>query len=279
VSTTIKTLDISVLIPFKDRAKMTLECVRSLIEFGPELKEILLISNNSSEEELTLIKEGSSPFKNVLVMEYNQPFNYQKMNNWAVKQSSGELIFFFNNDTQLVQASKGTIERMAELATREDIGMVGCILLYGDKRTIQHAGVYLRPGSLGDHIYVGKYYKDAVNNAGSEEFPYDPRKDREVTAVTGAAQMVARKKFDTVKGFDDRFIICGGDVDLCIRLNNKGYQTWIIGKGYIVHKESQSRSFKPIPYQDFYQSYLSYMEGFDLKVGDPLSPKITEKMT
>jgi GT2 family glycosyltransferase len=271
-------LDISVIIPFKDKSKMTAQCVHSLLKFGPEFKEVLLINNGSSVNELKNLKESVKKYQNVVVLDYNAPFNYQKMNNWAVSKSSGSYIFFLNNDTELVAGSREVIEHMYRLAAKENIGMVGCVLLYGDRRTIQHAGVYLRPGSLGDHIYVGSMYKEALKKGGSEDFPYKANEDRPVTAVTGAAQIVEKKKFEAVLGFDDNFIICGGDVDLCIRLNKAGYQTWISGKGFIVHKESQSRSYKPIPYQDFYYSYLSYLKGFDLKVGDPYSPKITENM-
>jgi GT2 family glycosyltransferase len=271
-------LDISVIIPFKDRSKMTLACLLSFIKIGPDVREILLISNSSSSTELETIKKGVNGLDNVRVLEYNEPFNYQKMNNWAVKQSSGKFIFFLNNDTEFVRASKGVVEKMLGLASKNKVGMVGCMLLYGDGRTIQHAGVYLRPGSLGDHIYVGKYYDKAIKNVSSPEFPYDVRIDRPVTAVTGAAQIIGRAKFDKVKGFDENFIIGGGDVDLCIRLGKAGFQTWIMGSGHILHKESQSRAFKPIPYQDFYYSYLSYITVFDLKRGDPFSPKITENI-
>jgi GT2 family glycosyltransferase len=270
--------DISVIIPFKDKARMTARCVRSLLKFGPQLKEILLINNRSSAIELKRLKQEIDQYQNVVVLDYNAPFNYQKMNNWAVSKSSGDYIFFLNNDTEFIASSRDTIESMCRLATRENIGMVGCVLLYGDQRTIQHAGVFLRPGSLGDHIYVGEMYKEALKKGGTADFPYKINEDRAVTAVTGAAQIVERKKFESVSGFNENFIICGGDVDLCIRLNKTGYQTWMSGTGFIVHKESQSRAYKPIPYQDFYYSYLSYLEGFDLEVGDPYSPKITKEM-
>lgn len=272
-------LDISVIIPFKDKPKMTLEAVNSLIKFGPQTKEILLVSNNSSAASLDIIKSEIKDLDGVRVVEYNQPFNYQKINNWAVRQTKGGYILFLNNDTELVPASKGLLEHMCELADRKDTGMVGCVLLYGDERTIQHAGVYLRPGSLGDHIYVGKSYKKAVSEGGSVEFPYDISKDRAVTAVTGAVQLVQRSKFDSIDGMNENFIVGGGDVDLCLRLNAAGYQSWLASGGYILHKESQSRSHLPIPYVDFYHSYLSYIKAFDLKLGDPFSPEITKEMT
>jgi GT2 family glycosyltransferase len=271
--------DLSVIIPFKDKSKMTLDAVRSLLRFGPPVKEILLISNNSSDSELEAIREGIVTIPSAKVLEYNHPFNYQKINNWAVKQSSGKFILFLNNDTELVSKSRGTLEHMYELASKKDVGMVGCVLLYGDERTIQHAGVYLRPGSLGDHIYVGKIYKSALERKDLNEFPYSVTGDRKLTATTGAVQIIEREKFDAINGMDERFIIGGGDVDLCIRLNKAGYQTYIAGKGYILHKESQSRSHLPIKFSDFYYSYLSYITAFDLQVGDPFSPEITKEMT
>lgn len=269
-------LDLSVIIPFKDKSKMTLEAVRSLVKFGPAVKEILLVSNNSSAAELAKIKAAAAEFPNLKVLEYDHPFNYQKICNWGVSQSSGRFILFQNNDTELVAKSRGLLEHMYNLAGKKDVGMVGCVLLYGDERTIQHAGVYLRPGSLGDHVYIGKLYREALK--GGAEFPYDVTKDRPVSAVTGAVQIVERAKLDTVKGMNEDFVIGGGDVDLCLRLNAVGYQSWLVGKGYILHKESQSRSHLPIPFVDFYHSYLSYIKAFDLKVGDPFSPEITKGM-
>lgn len=274
-----KPLDISVVVPFKDKAKMTLDCVRSFFKYGPEVKEILLVSNNSSAVELYKIKDGVSQWPTVHILEYNNPFNYHKINNWAVKHTKGKYILFLNNDTELTKNSRGLLEDMYDKSLQPDVGMVGCLLLYGDQKTIQHAGVFLRPGLQGDHMYVGQPLLKAIKETGSDKFPYDVRQDRPLTAVTGAVQMIERKKFDAVRGFDEQFIICGGDVDLCIRLNKKGYQTWIKGgPRFIVHKESQSRAFKPIPYIDFYHSYKSYITGYDTKVGDPYLPKITEVM-
>lgn len=273
------TLDISAIIPFKNHSAMTLKAVSSLHRFGPPLKEILLISNGSSDAELEVIETGIQEYKNVTLLRYDQPFNYQKMNNWAVRQSSGEAILFMNNDIELIDQSRGLLEKMYEKSRQKDVGITGCLLLYGDSKTIQHAGVFLMPKGTADHLYVGKKFKKVLHEGGkSEELPYSIKEDRKMTAVTGAINIIERKKFDSVDGFDENFIIGGGDVDLCIRLNRKGYQTWYVAGGYIIHKESQSRAHKPIPYSDFYYSYFSYLKGYDYKVGDPFLPKITRGM-
>lgn len=268
--------DLSVIVPFKNKATMTLDCVNSLLRYGPRVKEILLVSNNSSDDELAQIKSGIKDIPNATLLIYDHPFNYQKINNWAVKKSTGKVLFFLNNDTELRPNSVGLLEKMFNKALSPKVGMVGCLLLFGGEQTIQHAGVFLLPGGQADHLYVTKKYLTAVKNAGSKDYPYDISKSRPLSAVTGAAQMIQRSKFNSVNGFDENFIICGGDVDLCLRLNRAGLQTWYVAGGYILHKESQSRKFTPIPYNDFYWSYLSYVKGFDGSKGDPFLPKITE---
>jgi GT2 family glycosyltransferase len=273
------TLDISVIVPFKNKSQMTLDCIDSLVKNGPIVKEILLVSNNSSEQEYNIVSNGVKNYTNTRIVAHNVPFNYQKINNWAVRQTKGRYILFLNNDTELNSNSAGLIERMLHKASEQTVGAVGCLLLFGDERKIQHAGVFLMPGGLADHLYVFKKYKTALLKGGqTKEYPYDIKKSRPLSAVTGAVTLVERKKFEKIGGFNENFVIGGGDVDMCLRLNQSGYQTWYIGGGYIIHKESQSRKFVPIPYSDFYWSYLSYIKGLDKDIGDPYLGDITKSM-
>ena len=58
---------------------------------------------------------------------------------------------------------------------------------------------------------------------------------------------------------------------MCLRLADKGYKTLLIGSdsGYMLHKESKSRSMIAVPYVDFVESYKIYIKHFDLQNGDP----------
>ncbi|MBW4061659.1 glycosyltransferase [Candidatus Saccharibacteria bacterium] len=271
-------LDLSVVIPFHNKAKLTMLAVDSLLKFGPRLREIILLSNNSSPDELEAIKLAtvSRPF--IKIFEYNHPFNYQKLMNFGVEQATGQFLLLLNNDTELRPESAGLIERMVAKAADPKVGIVGCTLLYGDGNTIQHGGVFLRPKGQAEHLYAGRRYSQSIAaDRDVSIFPYDITTDLAMTAVTGAVQVVEKAKYVGVGGMDTRFIICGGDVDLCIRLNHTGMQTWFVGGGFLLHKESQSRAFIPIPYNDFYWSYRSYMQGFDIEVGDRYLPAITNQ--
>jgi GT2 family glycosyltransferase len=263
-------LDISVIIPFKDHADVTLQCVKSLHEFAEPVKEIILVSNNSSDQELKKIKMAISDYPNAKLLIYDHPFNYHKINNFAVHQAKGAVIFFLNNDIELTENSTGLIKSMYEKALQADKGAIGCVLLYGDNRTIQHGGVYLVPGATANHLYAGQSLSSIKRQTGKGKVPYDISEGMKISAVTAAAVMVEREKLDKIHGMNEKFIIGGGDVDLCLRLEDEGYDTWLVGfnHGYMLHKESMSRSHLSIPYSDFYESYKIYVKHFDLKHGD-----------
>lgn len=265
-----KTLDLSIIIPFKNHAELTIACLNSIIEYADPIKEILLISNNSSDEELEKISTVAKNYPNAKVLVYNHPFNFQSINNWAVKQSTGTALLLLNNDVELVMQSRTLIQAMFKKALEPTVGAVGAVLLYEDAKTIQHAGVYLVPGGTADHLYIGMDLDKVKGRISSGEYIYDITHNLRVSAVTAAAVMVSREKFDSITGFNEDFIICGGDVDLCLRLEETNKQCVLIGsdQGYMIHKESRSRSSIGIPYTDFIESYKSYINHFNTVDGD-----------
>lgn len=264
-------LDVSVIVPFKDLSEMTITCVKSLSYLSKHVKEILLVSNNSSDDELDAVKTYAekNPLVNVLV--YNRPFNFQEINNWAAAQATGKFLFFLNNDVELLKDYPQLLEKMLNKASQGYVGAVGSVLLYEDKKTVQHAGVYLVPNGTADHLYIGRELRSVSRGIKDKSLPYDCMNDLPVSAVTAAAVVVETKKFTEANGFDERFIICGGDVDLCLRLQHLGYQSVVLGahNGYMLHKESKSRSTIGIPYNDFVESYRSYITAFNINTGDP----------
>jgi GT2 family glycosyltransferase len=265
-----KTLDLSIIIPFKNHAELTIACLNSIIEYADPIKEILLVSNNSSDKELEKVSAVAKGYPNTKVLVYNHPFNFQSINNWAVKQSTGTALLLLNNDVELVMQSRTLLRAMFKKALEPTIGAVGAVLLYEDVKTIQHAGVYLVPGGTADHLYIGMNLDKVKKRIGSGEYIYDITHDLRVSAVTAAAVMVSREKFNSITGFNEAFIICGGDVDLCLRLEETNKQSVLIGsdQGYMIHKESRSRSSIGIPYTDFIESYKSYINHFNTVDGD-----------
>ena len=249
---------VSIIIPFRDRPELTDACIRSIAVSAPVLPiEVLLVSNQSREDAtFRYMQEWDDQFAWTRVLEYDAPFNFQTLNNWAAKESEGPLLLFMNNDVEAWH--EGWLEALAENAQRTDVGAVGARLFYPDG-LIQHAGVAVGIGGLADHPWAGQH-PDSWTPAGPSYWT------RDLLAVTAACLMVEHEKFDQVDGFDERFEVCGGDVDLCLRLFELGLWNLMTPFARLVHHESVTRQKTP-PDSDVQESLRAYARY--LQDGDP----------
>ena len=62
----------------------------------------------------------------------------------------------------------------------------------------------------------------------------------ELSAVTAACLMIKTDRFEKINGFDDRFRVTYNDVDLCLKLTEKGYRNIYNPNVELIHYESVS---------------------------------------
>jgi GT2 family glycosyltransferase len=67
------------------------------------------------------------------------------------------------------------------------------------------------------------------------------RSVRNVGAVTGAVSAVERSKWDLVGGLDESLRVIGNDVDLCLRLAERGYDSVLDPHVTLTHVGKASR--------------------------------------
>ena len=226
---------ISIIIPIKDKAKMTKRCIDSLYNKSTYQNfEIILVDNNSVEKETIDMIEYYEKYDNFKTIRLECEFNYSHINNEAVKIASGEYLLFLNNDTEVID--EDFLEWMVGYAKQKHVGCVGIKLLYPDK-LVQHAGVVLGYGGVAGHIYV-----TAANNDnglfGRLCMPYD------YTAVTAACLMIGKDKFNEIKGFDENLKVALNDVDLNLKALDKGYYNVCLSNVTMFHYESKSRGYE-----------------------------------
>ena len=225
---------VSIVIPNKDHIEDLKRCITSIVEKSTyDNYEIVIVENNSVTEEIFEYykKLEENPF--IRVITYEGDFNYSRINNLGVSQTTGDYVLLLNNDTQVI-----TLDWMEELlmyAQRKDVGAVGAKLYYEDN-TIQHAGVVL---GLGAHRTAGhSHYRVSYNNLG-----YMGRLcyTQNVMAVTGACLMMRKSLFEQLGGLDENFAVSLNDVDLCIRAWKAGYVNVFTPFAELYHYESVSR--------------------------------------
>lgn len=257
---------VSIIIPFRDRVELLKRCITSIAEKTTYSNyEIVLVSNRSSEKKTgEFIDDLRANRPDIHLFEFNEEFNYSRVNNFAVQRTSGDYLLFLNNDTEVI--SPDWIESLLEHAQREEIGAVGCKLLFPDN-TVQHAGVVLGMTGFAGHVFAG-LPEHAYTYFGSTDFV------RNYLAVTAACMMIKRERFERVGGFNEDFVLCGSDVELCLRMHEHGYRNIYTPHAVIYHHESASRRGCPIPPNDFRLSHDFY--GKYLEQGDPYyNPNLT----
>ncbi|MBK8506186.1 MAG: glycosyltransferase family 2 protein [Saprospiraceae bacterium] len=244
---------VGIIIPFRDEIKMTSECVRSVLGSTYRNYKIYLVSNDTSDANLSRIKQSFRSESRVFFLDYPYEFNYSKINNWTVGQIASDYIVFLNNDTKII--SREWMEAMLEMASSDKIGAVGCKLIYPDK-TIQHAGVILGIVGIGNH---------AFRHLPSESHGYFGYLDiiRNYSAVTAACMMIGRKVFEQVGGFDEENLkIAYNDVDLCLKLLERGYRNVYTPFAEAYHYESKSRGSdtSDVAKQERFQKEVIYFQ-------------------
>ena len=228
---------VTVIIPTRNRVDLLEKCLNGVSVTNYPNIEVIIVDNDSDDPRTLDFLAGLDPARH-RVLRHAGEFNYSAINNRAVEQANGRLLCLLNNDIEVIEPNWLAV--MAAQATRKDVGAVGAQLLYPDGR-IQHAGVVIGMGGAAGHAHrllipyqEGYFYRHAL-----PQF---------VSAVTAACLVVARDRFLAVGGLDKHnFAVAFNDVDLCMRLNQRGYQSFYEPRATLIHHESVSRGLDRDP--------------------------------
>jgi GT2 family glycosyltransferase len=237
---------VSIIIPTRDGLAMLRRCLDAVERTDHADFEIVVV-DNGSREDATLAFLATTAHR---VVRAPGPFNFSRLNNGAVPETTGRYLVFLNNDTE--PRDPGWLRSLEEHAQRPEVGAVGAKLLYPDGR-IQHAGIAVGVGDLAGHPHRFRREDES------------PDEIRNVSAVTAACLMMRRECFEAVGGFDERLPVNSNDVDLCLRLRSRGYLVVYTPHAVLWHFESQTRGARALPDD----AWLMTRRWRDVLRGDP----------
>jgi len=229
---------ISIIIPTLDHVKTLRTCVDSIINRTTyDNYEILIVDTGSKEKETQEYYNSLSNNQKVKILNWDKPFNYSAVNNFATEFAKGEYLLFINNDVEVQTAE--WIECLLQYCQQKDVGAVGAKLFYPDF-TVQHGGVILGIGGVAGHSHKcfprhseGYYGRLAVPN--------------NYSAVTAACVMIPAKVFKAVSGFDEGYPLAFNDIDLCLKIREKGFNIVWTPHAQLIHYESKTRGYEDTP--------------------------------
>jgi glycosyltransferase involved in cell wall biosynthesis len=230
---------VSLLIPTYNGHELLKKCVESILNKTIYNNYEIIVINNRSDCPLTLqYLDELNRCKNINVVQYDKPFNFSAINNFAVQYAKGEFIGLINNDVEVI--SSEWLTEIMSYAIRPKIGAVGAKLLYSDGR-IQHAGVIIGLGGVAGHSHKhlpgdtpGYFCRAIIPQA--------------LSAVTAACLIVSKTAYIEVGGLDEKNLaVAFNDVDFCLKLREAGYRNVWTPYALLYHHESVSRGHDDTP--------------------------------
>lgn len=189
--------------------------------------EVILVDNASKENCAALFQ---SVYPNLIFIRSEENLGFAGGNNLGIAASSGEFLFFVNNDTEL---TVDAIEKMLSLFnTIPNLGIVSPKLYYYlPERTIP---LLQYVGATNLHPVTGR--NKMHGRLEEEKGLYDDIKP--TYFAHGAAMMIPRKVIEQVGQMPDFFFLYFEELDWCEQIRRAGYEIYIQPKAAIYHKES-----------------------------------------
>jgi GT2 family glycosyltransferase/2-polyprenyl-3-methyl-5-hydroxy-6-metoxy-1,4-benzoquinol methylase len=254
---------VSIIIPTRHNRELVERCLAGIHRSSyPEREVIVVETAGRTTEREEWYRTIGERFP-LTVLWWERPFNYSAVNNFAARHTSGEVLLFLNDDTEPL--TDDWIEEIIGWLQQEGVGAVGAQLLAEDG-SIQHGGVVLGMQGFAEHFFRG-LEPDRWTLLGSSAWY------RNVSAVTGACLGISKGVFERIGGWDERFELCGSDVELCLRVWREGLRVVVDPYARLRHIERATRG-SSVPQSDFCVSLWHYQR--HLYGGDPFfSPNLS----
>ena len=202
------------------------QCVASLLEEGARADlAVVVVDNASGDGSVTAL----GPLrKQVTLIQTGRNLGFGRAVNRGLASSEGFYVAVLNPDVVL---NPGSLERMVRFLEQEpDAGIVGPRLLDSQQRALATCG--LRPGLAGE--VCSRFLLHLI-------LPFlkfrrrTPRTTGPVGWVTGACFVARRSALEAVGGMDEAIFMYYEDVDLCLRLKQKGWGVFHLPAAHGTH--------------------------------------------
>ena len=221
-------------IPTRDGAELLRTCITGLRErTNYQPWEAVIIDNGTTEPQALALLDSLATDPRFRILRDPRPFNYSALCNAAVAAARGEVVVLLNNDIDPIDP--GWLAELVSQSLRPGIGLAGAMLYYPDD-TIQHAGVILGLNGVADRPYIGypRGFRGVDNRLAAVHT---------VTAMITACAAVRRSLFLEVGGMDESLPVDCNDLDLCLRIAQRGYRNVLTPHAELHHLESASRGY------------------------------------
>ncbi|MBM0125563.1 glycosyltransferase family 2 protein [Pimelobacter simplex] len=219
------------------RTTLVTRAVRSALATTRHANLEIVVVYDTDTPDAVLAELHEIAGERLVLVPYDEPFNYSHKVNLGVLASTGDRLLILNDDVEV--RSDQWLEELIAPLEQPDVGMTGARLLYSST-AVQHVGLAFSHGR-----YVHPYKKSPADLQGG--WGKTAVIDREVSGVTGACVGIRREVYFEVGGHTEQLREDYNDVDFSYKVATAGYRILFLAHCELFHFESQTREAIPNP--------------------------------
>lgn len=221
------------------------QCLESLANSNYKKFRIYIVDNGSEDDSLQVINSFKSKL-DIILITLDKNYGFAMANNKGINMAmsdESEYIITLNND---IEIQKNTLDELIKfIENNKDTDIFQLLMVnYFERNILDSVGM-----DFNKHLFVTQLgYKDSINNLS--------RYNVEIEGACAGAAVYSKKCLKEVcingnQYFKDDFFAYYEDVDLALRLKNRGFKTKLVKNSIVYHMHSATGN-KTSTFKDYY---------------------------
>jgi len=246
-----KGVDVSVILVSRNTCALVCTALRSIFESGDAfIKEVVLVDNGSTDETSVVVPRE---FPAVKYLRSETNLGFAKANNRAADAASGEFLLLLNSDARL--KSDTLAQAVAWMRQHPECGIAGVQLLNPDGS---------RQNSIANlpSLATELLNKSLLRRLFPRRFPgkeHQFTEPVEVESIVGAFMLIRSSLWQALGGFDERFFFFFEETDFCLQARRLGWKVCHLPQAQVWHDQGQSARQMPASARiEYWRSRYAY---------------------
>jgi len=240
-----KNPELSIIIVNYNTKKLTLECLKSVIQAreDTDVWEIILVDNGSSDDSVEFLTSTTEYTTNkswIRIIALDKNYGFSGGNNKGFAVALGRSVLLLNSDTAI--QSDAIQICLRRLYSSSKIGVVGSKLFLpnGEIDPACHRGFPTPWASFSYFVGLERLFPSSRIFSQYHQWYKRMNEAHQVDAISGGFFMVRKEVIDQVGVLDESYFMYGEDLDWAYRIKERGWEIWYEPSAQVLHKKKQS---------------------------------------